>query len=99
VDLLISLYPTSKNIAVDFELKMNNIISKADRNWSSLVAWLATDQRYVWIDYGGNTALIALLTRWACGQNEPKMLEIINQLVRLGAEDRNGETALPIATR
>jgi ankyrin repeat protein len=102
-DRLLSSYPKSKNIAVDFEIKMKNLLSKVDYDWSRLIEWLAIGHRAVWIDCQGNTALIALLKCWSSGQNELKLVDIIHRMVRLGVEihmrDREGETALAIAAR
>lgn len=103
VNLLLSSYPKSKNIAVDFQINMKNLLSKTDYNWSMLAEWLAIENRMVWIDHQGNTALIALLKCWSSDQDELLLEDIIKGMVRMGAQihmrDRKGETALAIAAR
>ena len=103
VNLLLSSYPKSKNIAVDFQKKMKNLLSKTDYNWSMLAEWLANENRMAWIDHHGNTALIALLKCWSSDQDELLLEDIIKGMVRIGAQihmrDRKGETALAIAAR
>jgi hypothetical protein len=103
VNLLLSSYPTSKNITVDFQIKMRNLLSKTEYNWSILAEWLAIENRLAWIDQQGNTALIALLKYWSFDQDELLLEDIIKWMVRMGAQihmrDRKGETALAIAAR
>lgn len=64
---------------------------------------MAASLNHSWIDYNGDTALIALMKTWNSEMDETQLPDIIGKMVHSGSivhmRDRMGDTALAIAAR
>jgi hypothetical protein len=95
---LLSKYRTWHNIDINFRSKLDETTG----NWEIWNAWVATAGRSTWVDLDGDTALIALIKYWTFDTDEFLLVELVKQLVIIGAQirsrDRSGDTALTIAS-
>jgi Ankyrin repeat len=95
----LSAVPISGNAAVEFKTK----ISEMDDDWVGWLDWLAMNDRSLWIDRHGDTALLALLKHWKSRSTKVFLEDIVTKMMKLGVEiqmrDRYGDTALAVAAR
>jgi hypothetical protein len=93
----VSRFPMSRNSAINFAVALSEM------NGTTWMEWVSIESRWAWIDSDGETALIALLKYWDHDQDELLLPNIIKEMVGLGSQiemrDRNGDTALAVATK
>jgi hypothetical protein len=84
-------------------IKFAAVLSEMNCDWTAWMGWVSIESRWAWIDSNGETALIALLKHWDHDQDELLSPNIIKKMVGLGSQiemrDRNGDTALAVATK
>lgn len=99
VSEFLSTFPMSRNSTIKFAV----VLSETKGDWTAWMEWISIEGRSTWIDSNGETALIALLKYWDHGQDDLLSPNIIKKMVSLGSQiemqDRNGDTALAVATK
>jgi hypothetical protein len=99
VSEFLSKFPMSRNSIIKFAA----VVSEMSCDWTAWMGWVSIEGRSAWIDSNGETALIALLKYWDRDQDEMLLPNIIKKIVGLGSQiemrDRNGDTALAVATK
>jgi ankyrin repeat protein len=99
VSEFLSTFPMSRNCTIKFAV----VLSEMNGDWTAWMEWVSIEGRSAWIDSNGDTALIALLKYWDHDQDELLLPNIIKKMVGLGSQiemrDRNGDTALAVATK
>lgn len=87
---------------LNFNISFRQELSSA--TWKSEI-WLERlkeNNLFSWVDNHGNTPLTAIVKKWKDGDKELQLGDIVSQLIKSGVEvnmrDRNGNTALAIAT-
>lgn len=95
----LSKFPISRNSTIQFAV----VLSEMKGDWTAWMKWVSIEERWAWIDSNRDTALIALLKYWDHDQDELLSPNIIKEMVVLGSQiemrDRNGDTALAVATK
>jgi ankyrin repeat protein len=99
VSEFISSFPMSRNSTIKFSA----VLSEMNDDWTAWMEWVSIEGRSVWIDSNGETALLALLKYWNHDHDALLSPDIVKKMVGLGSQiemrDRNGDTALAIATK
>jgi hypothetical protein len=90
------------NRPVRLHVDLRTILSSMSCECKCRFHWVQSINHVTWIDVNGDTALTAVLKEWRSEDDELKLRDLTRRLVHAGAElhgrDRNGDTALAIAT-
>jgi ankyrin repeat protein len=96
---LLSQYRTPDRLTINYHQEFSRMHSK----WTVCVNWMVNLRLSTWFDVNGDTPLIAMLKAWNDADDELSLLGILNDFIEQGCNihmrDRNGDTALAIATR